>query len=194
MIPGQEYSGKYDIEHDNEEALFRWHLDRLRLFAEAEVNLIRCVQYIAFETLPRLDEIRAVRRAIRAAAIEVPFWISCVFPEKEDVLPDGSSIEEVVSAAVDLREGSGAPWGIGINCTKIHKLPRLVSKFGNSVAIRVAAGRLATAPCLVLYPDGTNGEVYNTTTQMWERPAGARDDAKHRVRTDVVSDRKIRDG
>ncbi|KAJ5833578.1 catalyzes methyl transfer from S-methylmethionine (SMM) to adenosyl-L-homocysteine [Penicillium riverlandense] len=180
MIPGQEYSGKYDVEHDNEEALFRWHLDRLRLFAEAEVNLIRRVQYVAFETLPRLDEIRAVRRAIRAAAIEVPFWISCVFPEKDDVLPDGSSVEQVVSAAVDLREGASAPWGIGINCTKIDKLPSLVSKFGDSVAARVSAGSLATAPSLVLYPDGTNGEVYNTTTQTWERPTGTRDDAKSR--------------
>ncbi|KAJ5619168.1 hypothetical protein N7510_003152 [Penicillium lagena] len=147
---------------------------------EAEKNLIQRVQYVAFETLPRLDEVRAVRRAIRAAAIEVPFWISCVFPEKDDVLPDGSSIEQVVSAAVDLREGAGAPWGIGINCTKIHKLPNLVSKFGDSVAARVAAGHLATAPCLVLYPDGTNGEIYNTSTQTWERPTNARDDAKKR--------------
>ncbi|CAL5871932.1 uncharacterized protein PFLUO_LOCUS6187 [Penicillium psychrofluorescens] len=175
MIPGQEYSGKYDVEHDNEEALFRWHLDRLRLFAEAEVNLTRRVQYVSFETLPRLDEVRAVRRAIRAAAIEIPFWISCVFPEKDDVLPDGSSIEQVVSAAVDFGEDAGSPWGIGINCTKIHKLPSLVSKFGDSLAARVGAG-----PCLVLYPDGTNGEVYNTTTQTWEKPADSRDDAKTR--------------
>ncbi|KAJ5461833.1 uncharacterized protein N7458_003385 [Penicillium daleae] len=36
MIPGQEYSGAYDAEHDSEEALYRWHLDRLRLFLEAE--------------------------------------------------------------------------------------------------------------------------------------------------------------
>jgi homocysteine S-methyltransferase len=181
MIPGQEYSGKYDVEHDDEEALFRWHLDRLRLFAKAEGNLIRRVQYVAFETLPRLDEVRAVRRAIRAAAIEVPFWISCVFPGEDDVLPDGSSIEQVVSAAVDFRDDADAPWGVGINCTKIHKLPSLVAQFGNSVTTRVAAGRLATPPCLVLYPDGTNGEVYNTTTQMWEKPIGASDGAENRV-------------
>ena len=32
--------------------------------------------------------------------------------------------------------------------------------------------QLNSWPALVLYPDGTNGEVYNTTTQTWELPEG----------------------
>ncbi|GES57109.1 homocysteine S-methyltransferase [Aspergillus terreus] len=172
MIPGQEYSGQYDSEHDSEEALFRWHLERLRLFQDAEGDLISRVQYVAFETLPRLDEVRAVRRAIRAAGIDVPFWVSCVFPREDDLLPDGSSIEQVVDAALVPMNDGGVPWGIGANCTKIHKLPRLVGKLGEYVAKRVASGQISTVPSLVLYPDGTNGEVYNTTTQQWEKPDG----------------------
>ncbi|CEJ90879.1 hypothetical protein VHEMI06632 [[Torrubiella] hemipterigena] len=34
MIPSQEYSGKYDVEHDSEDLLFQWHLRRFQLFAE----------------------------------------------------------------------------------------------------------------------------------------------------------------
>lgn len=170
MIPGQEYSGIYDVAHDSEESLYQWHLERLRLFVEADGDLLARIQYVAFETLPRLDEVRAVRRAIRDAGIEAPFWISCVFPREDELLPDGSSISQVVRAAVAPMDGGIAPWGIGINCTKIHKLPGLVDKFGACVAEAIEGGQVSAAPALVLYPDGTNGEVYNTTTQTWEKP------------------------
>jgi len=169
MIPGQEYSGAYDAAHDSEEALYRWHLDRLRLFIEAEGGLAGRVQYVAFETLPRLDEVRAVRRAFKDSGITVPFWIACVFPREDELLPDGGSVEQVVNAAVGPLDGA-MPWGIGINCTKVHKLDGLIDKFGACVSEAIAGGQLSAAPTLVLYPDGTNGEVYNTTTQVWEKP------------------------
>ncbi|RHZ45555.1 homocysteine S-methyltransferase family protein [Aspergillus thermomutatus] len=172
MIPGQEYSGRYDAEHDSEETLFQWHLERLRLFLEADERLPERVQYVAFETLPRLDEIRAVRRAIRAAGMDVPFWVACVFPGEEATLPDGSSIEQVVRAAVAEMDGAAVPWGLGVNCTKIYKLAGLVREFGEEVAGAVGKSRVGGVPSLVLYPDGTNGEVYNTTTQTWEKPEG----------------------
>jgi homocysteine S-methyltransferase len=172
MIPGQEYSGRYDAEHDSEEALFQWHLERLRLFLEADENLQERVQYVAFETLPRLDEVRAVRRAIRAAGLDVPFWVSCVFPREEATLPDGSSIGQVVQAAVAEMADAPVPWGVGINCTKIYKLDGLVREFGQEVERAVGNGRVGAVPSLVLYPDGTNGEVYNTTTQTWEKREG----------------------
>ncbi|KAJ6053549.1 uncharacterized protein N7446_009561 [Penicillium canescens] len=165
MIPGQEYSGAYDAEHDSEEALYRWHLERLRMFVEADGG-------------DWLDEVRAVRRAIRDSGITAPYWIACVFPGDEGVLPDGSSIEGVVRAAVGPLEGGSVPWGIGMNCTKIHKLPGLVERFGVAVDGAVKDGIVGTAPCLVLYPDGTNGEVYNTTTQVWEKPDGLGDNVR----------------
>lgn len=170
MIPGQEYSGEYDAEHDSEDALHQWHLSRLRLFRDAAGgDLLSRVQYVAFETLPRLDEVRAVRRAARDAGITAPVWISCVFPREDECLPDGSTVEEVVDAAVAPMRGGLVPWGIGVNCTKVQKLPGLVEKFGACIRKAIAAGRISTAPALVLYPDGTNGEVYNTTTQAWEK-------------------------
>ncbi|KAJ5317640.1 hypothetical protein PENANT_c038G07521 [Penicillium antarcticum] len=179
MIPGQEYSGAYDAEHDNEEALYVWHLERLRMFVEAdEGKLGDRLHYVAFETLPRLDEVRAVRRAIRDSGITAPYWVACVFPGDEGVLPDGSDIDSVVRAAVGPIEGGKAPWGIGMNCTKIHKLPGLVEKFGTAVDAAIKEGIVDAAPSLVLYPDGTNGEVYNTTTQVWEKPDGLGDNVR----------------
>lgn len=183
MIPGQEYSGEYDAEHDSEEALYRWHLSRLRLFlGTAEENLLSRVQYVAFETLPRLDEVRAVRRAAWDAGIAVPVWISCVFPRDDECLPDGSTVEEVVDAAVGPLKNGVVPWGIGVNCTKIQKLPGLVEKFGICIRQAITAGHISTAPALVLYPDGTNGEVYNTTTQAWEK----RENTESQGQTDTV--------
>jgi homocysteine S-methyltransferase len=175
MIPGQEYSGAYDAEHDSEESLYAWHLERLRMFDEAGV--VGDLEFVAFETLPRLDEVRAVRRAIGDSGIKLPFWIACVFPRDDELLPDGSAVREVVEAA--LKPGDGpVPWGLGINCTKMHKLPGLVGSFGQAVK---EAG--VETPCLVLYPDGTNGEVYNTTTQVWEKPSEAGDNVSDNVST-----------
>ena len=179
MIPGQEYSGAYDVDHDSEEALYFWHLERLRMFVQAGV--VGKLKYVAFETLPRLDEVRAVRRAMGDSGIRVPFWIACVFPRDDELLPDGSGVREVVDAA--LAGDSPVPWGIGINCTKMHKLSGLVDSFGRAVK-EVVGG---DGPCLVLYPDGTNGEVYNTTTQVWEKPSVADDGVSDKVSTGMLS-------
>lgn len=169
MVPGQEYSGAYDDAHNDEEKLQDWWADRLSLFQGDAIE--GRVAYVACETIPRLDEIRATRRALAGFTSKL-CWISCVFPGEADRLPDGSSIDEVVEAMLLPGEKKAQPWGIGINCTKLHKLDGLIKKFENAVARLVQGGQLASWPALVLYPDGTNGEVYNTTTQIWELPAG----------------------
>ncbi|PSR84126.1 Homocysteine S-methyltransferase [Coniella lustricola] len=168
MVPGQEYSGAYDEDHNDEQALLRWWSDRVSLFSKESIAK---VSYVACETLPRLDEIHAVRRMM-AEFTTKPFWIACVFPGEAPELPDGSSIQQTVQAMLTPAAGKGQPWGIGINCTKLHKLERLVACFEHAVATLLDAGLISSWPALVLYPDGTNGEVYNTTTQQWELPAG----------------------
>lgn len=169
MVPGQEYSGAYDQDHNSEETLQAWWAERLSLFNGDGIK--DKISYVACETLPRLDEISAVRKAV-ANFTSTPCWIACVFPGEEDKLPDGSSIDQVVKAMLIPDPSKVQPWGIGINCTKIHKLESLIGKFEDAVTRLVQDGRLASWPALVLYPDGTNGEIYNTTTQKWELPAG----------------------
>lgn len=180
MVPGQEYSGRYDTEHDSEDALYRWHLERLRLF-EGVKDLSARVQYVALETVPRLDEIRAVRRAVKDSGITTPLWISCVFPGEGRTLPDGSSVDDVVNAMLDPEIQGVVPWGVGINCTKIDILPGILEAFEVSVRKMTEAGRIQSVPSMVLYPDGTNGEVYNTTTKRWELPEGSAQGEETRV-------------
>lgn len=174
MVPGQEYSGRYDDAHADEEALYRWHLERLQLFTAVD-GLMERVRYVAFETLPRLDEVRAVRRAARAAGLACPFWIVCVYPGEARALPDGSGVDAVVEAMLGPAPGAATPWGVGLNCTKLPKLAGLVADYEAAwarLAARPGAAAPANAPALVLYPDGTQGEVYNTTTKTWEKPEG----------------------
>nr|WOD45991.1 AdoMet-homocysteine methyltransferase [Trichoderma atroviride] len=155
MIPSQEYSGKYDAAHDSEDALLAWHRERLEVFGAIK-DIKQRVQYIALETVPRLDEVISMRRALSAVPglfPGLPFWISCLFPNEDENIPDGSSPEDVLRAMLDPSLAAAVPWGVGINCTK--------------------EGVITGWPALVLYPDGTNGEVYNTTTKQWELPKGA---------------------
>ncbi|PQE12569.1 homocysteine S-methyltransferase protein [Rutstroemia sp. NJR-2017a BBW] len=104
---------------------------------------------------------------------EKRFWISCVFPGLEGDerwrLSDGSTIPQVVDAMLGRREGEAVPWGIGLNCTKVEKVENLVLEFEKEVKKLLDSGEIAEWPALVIYPDGTaRGEVYNTTTKVWE--------------------------
>ncbi|KAK4183131.1 Homocysteine S-methyltransferase [Podospora australis] len=172
-----EYSGQYDGAHCKIEQLAEWHAERMVLYAKID-GLLDRVEYIAFETVPRVDEIRAMRQ-VMAEHVRLggsnKWWISTVWPgdDEEPRLPDGSSAEEVVYAMLRPKLVGGVPWGIGINCTKVEKLPGLVNKFRDAVQGLVDLGMVEGWPALVLCPDGTkDGEVYNTTTKRWEIPEG----------------------
>ncbi|KAI1074553.1 Homocysteine S-methyltransferase [Whalleya microplaca] len=180
MIPNEEYSGKYDDEHNSTEQLLNWHRDRIRLFDQID-RLKPRVTYIGFETVPRLDEIKAIRKLfgrtpstpLEGSSLrhgDVPYWISCVFPGDHYILPDGSSVDQVIDALLSPNYSDIIPWGIGINCTKVAKLPELLQAYETAVSRLASAGQLQSRPSLVLYPDGTNGEVYDITTKSWQLP------------------------
>ncbi|KOS20880.1 Homocysteine S-methyltransferase YbgG [Escovopsis weberi] len=170
MVPSTEYTGRYDTQHDDLASLTDWHAERMQLFAQLRDPKAR-VGFVAIETVPRGDEIAAARTALGSVPelAGIPFWISCLYPE-ELALPDGTSPENVVRATLDPRKGGPVPWGIGINCTKVDKLDALVRRFEGEVARMQGEGLVSAWPALVLYPDGTNGEVYNTQTKAWEAP------------------------
>jgi homocysteine S-methyltransferase len=155
MVPGAEYSGKYE-DHMDEDALLSFHQERLAVFTRSPSW--KDVDIVAFETLPRLDEVRAVRRSMQSAS-DKPYWIACVFPGEGESLPDGSSIKEVVKTAIS---GPQPPYAIGINCTKVEKLQGLISAFE-----RGADDSNLTLPRLVIYPDGARGQVYDPDLHEW---------------------------
>ncbi|KAH6605317.1 homocysteine s-methyltransferase [Trichoderma cornu-damae] len=175
MTPSQEYSGRYDASHDSGDALFAWHRERMAVFAGIE-GIARRVQYVALETVPRLDEVVSMRRALSAVPglfPAVPFWVSCLFPNEDENAPDGSSPEDLVRAMLDPSLAAAVPWGVGINCTKVRKLDSLLRRYEAAVGDLVREGILAGEwPALVLYPDGTSGEAYDATAGRWEVPRG----------------------
>ncbi|KAI0408893.1 Homocysteine S-methyltransferase [Xylaria palmicola] len=208
MMPSQEYSGQYDDEHNSVEKLFRWHADRISLFSGVP-RLHERVNFVGFETVPRLDEIMAIRKLTTLVASpgaaaagplgHTPYWISCVFPGTGKILPDGSSVSQVIRALLSLEYAGYPPWGIGINCTKIVELPQLVRAYEMSVRLLEEDGHLGSWPSLLLYPDGTNGEIYDTVTKTWRLPVGLSDTIEEHIRSsweqkldDVVAEARDR--
>lgn len=201
LSPGQEYAGLYpppygpaafapDTAATNcpatpaaaagyEAALAAYHLARLRVYAADEATW-RAVGWLAFETVPVLAEVRAVRRAVGQLYAELaarypggegetwwrkPFWIASAFPggEHGQRAADGGHVRaaEVVRAMLGELPGAPAADGAGINCTNPAYLPRLAAEYTEAVG----GLRLEKRPWLVLYPDG--GSVYDVVNKEW---------------------------
>ena len=176
MRPSQEYTGAYLPSMLATPNLQSWHADRLSVFT-SHPNTWNSIDLVAFETLPLLAEIKAARRVmaeVSSKADQKRLWISCVFPNEDLRLPDGSNVRQVAEAMVaDGGMEEQVPWGIGVNCTKVGKLRGLVREFEDAVGALVEEGRAKCEwPWLVLYPDGAQGLVYNTSTHAWEAKDG----------------------
>lgn len=102
--PSAEYSGQYDAEHDTQKTLYDFHLDRVMVFFN-DAKVWDAIDLIAFETLPRQDEVKAVREVMKTMTTNNggnsstigsrPYWISCVFPNENLMLPDGTTIAQL---------------------------------------------------------------------------------------------------
>ena len=166
MSPSQEYGGQYGGMCD-ERKLEHWHVARIAMYW-ASWNK---VDVVAFETIPRLDEVRAVRTAAnvnRHSKVMKPYWVTCVFPNEDSRLPDGSSVVDVVKALFEKREWHDGiemlvPWGVGINCTEVRKLPGLIREYESA-----AEGLGVQLPRLVIAPNGSKGQRYDSATQTWK--------------------------
>lgn len=161
MLPSTEYSGDYGSMTGSK--LIDFHNNRLSVFLN-NPDAWKEIDLLAFETLPRLNEIQAVRQVTSSIPLQQrkPYWISCVFPGEENQLPDGASIREVVTALLS-GDPQDPPFAIGINCTKVQKLPVLIREFEEAI-IKASL----PFPRLVLYPDGAANQVYDTKTQQWK--------------------------
>ena len=183
MRPSAEYTGIYlPEEMGTSEVLARWHRQRLEVF-QRDAATWKDVDYIAFETLPVLAEVRAVREVMHQydSQGDKKWWISCVFPNDDLNLPDGTAVSELVDAMIGSGHAGGhQPWGIGINCTSITRLESLIVLFEAAVMKTVQSSQAQapnlqqTWPWLVVYPDGAEGLVYNTTSQTWDAVESSR--------------------
>ncbi|BGP30915.1 AdoMet-homocysteine methyltransferase [Rhodotorula toruloides] len=191
---------------DEELHLAAWHLQRLQHFSQSPA-FDDGIPLLAFETVPSLTEILAIRRAMhvfstsssRSNSPKKTFYISLVFPR----VNEGTSAETVrfpdpslahlpslsdqapllVQAALEPREGYATPAGLGFNCTSPLHASFVVEALSSAIA-SASISQAQTKPWLVLYPDG--GAIYDVQTRTWHHPAGLTDDAWASLVADAV--------
>ncbi|KAA1471860.1 Homocysteine S-methyltransferase [Dentipellis sp. KUC8613] len=172
------------------DALTGFHLQRLRVFANA-VEVWTAVDCVAFETVPLVREVEAIKAAMQLLALELaprgrgferkPWWVSAVYPggrlpqqaaAAPGMGPERLGIRDVVRCAL-LEEGadvsqaverSDVPDGLGVNCTDV-KLLRALLPEAERTAAEVLADR--PRPWLVIYPNG--GDTYDPTSRTWSQ-------------------------
>ncbi|KAL4790172.1 Homocysteine S-methyltransferase [Aspergillus venezuelensis] len=177
-----EYTGLYPAAMDREDALREWHASRLRIFiedSESETRPWDQVDYVAFETLRRADEVRAVRGAMADVLPDKqnkPWWLCGVFPAEE---VDETDVRRWIGAAMGQTDSDlPRPWGIGLNCTRMDHVAKIVEVMRDELHLLEKTGKYVDGwssasgkPWLVLYPDGTKGEKYDPATKTWVQGA-----------------------
>ena len=135
---GSEYRGRYGVAHDD---LVAFHRERLEVLVAAEPDLL------AIETVPDVDEARAIVEALDG--YHVPAWMSfsCVDDARTCA---GQPVEDAARLVADA--GLDA---VGVNCTKPEHIAGLVAR------IRAAQPELA----IVLYPNA--GRVWDGHASVW---------------------------
>ncbi|CAF9905079.1 MAG: hypothetical protein GOMPHAMPRED_003028 [Gomphillus americanus] len=158
LIPSQEFSGFYPADMTDEHVLAAWHKHRLEVFKQDAVTWDQ-IEYVAFETVRPLTEIRGIRRAV--FDVGKKWWISHVVPERAEE----SDIPAVVTAMLGSDKDLAIPWGIGINCTAVEKVDQVENMYRETIRERFPEmlGKL----WFVLYPDGTRGEKYDSESMSW---------------------------
>ncbi|KAJ3789573.1 Homocysteine S-methyltransferase [Lentinula aff. detonsa] len=169
-------------------ALTQFHFERLLIIFENDASW-NSIDYIAFETVPLTREIQAIRRAMgllgeriaRGGTSTKPWWISMVFPDGHypETNKDGTPrtrVADIVSTAVENSTPIyPCPSGLGINCTPVEFLSKLVWELEDSIQTlqKTEISNLQSdlskdstiKPFLVLYPNG--GDVYDPSNQTW---------------------------
>jgi homocysteine S-methyltransferase len=137
---GSEYHGKYNVSVD---AIAEFHEGRLGVLAESGADVLAC------ETVPLLDEARALSRLLRNHP-DTRAWVTFT-------TPDGihSSHGEDLADGARLLDAQANVVAIGVNCLKPQH-----------VASAIAELTKGTSKPLVVYPN--SGEVWNTLERRWD--------------------------
>ncbi|KAJ7252111.1 Homocysteine S-methyltransferase [Mycena haematopus] len=170
-------------------ALAQFHFERLCVFTD-DAEAWDALDFIAFETVPLVREIRAVRMAMADLEEKIsnnnmerkrkPWWISFVFPGgkfPETADSDGDAearvpVRAVVAAAIQQEPASDVkplpvPSALGINCTEVGAIPSILAEMEAAVLAEYcnSAAESRPRPWLALYPNA--GDVYDPVSQTW---------------------------
>jgi homocysteine S-methyltransferase len=138
---GAEYHGRYAIDFDR---LVRFHAERLAVLADTHADLA------AFETIPSLEEARAILLALQQVP-SLTAWVSFTCCDSAHVAHG----EPLRACAQALRE-SRQVVAVGINCTAPQLIPPLI--------VEARTGMGDHKPVIV-YPN--SGETWDLQTHSW---------------------------
>lgn len=147
LCNGSEYTGRYEV---SEKQLVAFHVERLRLFAESEADVIAC------ETIPSLLEARVLLQLLTALPLR-PFWLSLTCRDARH-LADGSPLTEILQATRDVPNLCA----IGVNCVGPRLLPRVIATLREHTVLPVLA-----------YPNASNAWHLETRQAVDETPPAA---------------------
>jgi homocysteine S-methyltransferase len=136
---GAEYHGNYDISF---EKLVAFHTRRIAVLTETNADLI------AFETVPSLEEAKAIVAAL-APFPEIAAWVTFTCKNEFHVAHG-----EAIAGCAALLDSVPQIVAVGINCTP----PSLVAALIRQV-------RTATAKPIVVYPN--SGEGWDAEHRCW---------------------------
>ena len=193
------------IEEKALEALAQFHLWRLRAVA-SNPETWNAIDYVAFETVPHLRELRAIKLAMSKLDVEIQtqggalnklrgWWISLVFPNGEESSQWGPKEREhqtrslgldithesqILNVVLDHKIGA-VPTGLGLNCTRIDQYPSILSSIVSTSSSKSVSGEKIPIPLtLVVYPNGGRfGDSFDTVTHRWENDGGPRPDGRN---------------
>jgi len=140
---GAEYHGNYDCSFAE---LVAFHRERIRVLAGA--SDYQSPDLLAFETLPSLEEARAIGEAL-APWPEVTAWFSFTCRDAQHVA-HGELLSDCAAVVARFPQTVA----IGVNCTQPALIPALIAEL-----------RKATDNPVVVYPN--SGEGWDATARHW---------------------------
>lgn len=140
---GAEYTGDYNCAFAE---LVDFHRQRIAVLATARG--VQRPDVLAFETIPSLEEARAVGEAL-ADWPELPAWFSFTCRDKGHVA-HGEKLRECAAAVADLPQTVA----IGVNCTRPEFILPLISEL-----------RAASDKPILVYPN--SGEGWDAAHRRW---------------------------
>lgn len=140
---GAEYHGNYDCSFAE---LVQFHQEKIDVLAASEADLL------AFETLPSLEEARAIGEALQPYP-GLAAWLCFNCPEAQAVdlrVAHGEALRECVGVAASFPQTVA----VGINCTQPKWLPKLIPEV-----------RAASDKPIIAYPN--SGEGWDAEGRCW---------------------------
>ena len=137
---GAEYHGNYECSY---EELVGFHSRRIAVLAETNAD------FLAFESIPSLEEARAILTALRPYA-DVPAYLSFT-------CRDGTHVShgETLRECAELLDGQPQIIGIGVNCTRPELIAGLIRELAQ-----------VTSKPVIVYPN--SGEEWDAVDRCWQ--------------------------